>query len=457
MKKSSFRVCKNDVLPHESVNVAESYKNPDDAVTLNEPTNMKCEFDSEQDMIQGIEHRVLDRLLISALSNINNNNQYNDQSDNKEKIEEQETFSPVNKFNEDDLTKISETAFEKPSLIYPKKLSSKKRKKLISFSDTKVEKPPLKTKRKNRQNNTPNKRKKYRSSDYNITIDSKMEVDGLIISALNEGVVEHKSDEYNVNDHKIYDENSNYTQELTNLLLSNLSHFLDSISYPNFIYDEVTNDSDGTIHFNFEKDKKCTQKSNSVTTGRQVESEKDFIDQSGHVRDLQCCQVTAHSKTKPYFMDDKLFYESRVVKQIGYCDVISEEDETLLETKTETEYNHGKTALSEPDVLNQPHYKDHQNVIAEKQSTLASQTVSDLCYDSIDDLDKDAYSFKTNNLMKNKKCASATQQTLDLLKLTTDRSINVKCCNRHISIFTLHCGYIIFTTIVVIFLKFCVV
>lgn len=281
MTQSFFYICQNDVSPQENLYIAESDEKHDNAVTMHKETKEKCEFDKENNIIQAIEHRVLDRLLISVLGN---NNKYNDQSVNKEKIEEKEMLSPANKFNEDHQTEKSETISKTTSVVHVNKISPKVRRRLVSSSDTKVKKATSKNKKKRVKSNTLKKRKEFCRSDYEISVDHKqMEIDRLIISALNDEVVEHSSDEYNYNDYKVddanvdsnnVDYNFNDAKEVTNLLLKNLSPYMESIAYPNFIYDKLTNDTDTKTDPKGKVDKKYTQKCDSVIDWRQVESMK---------------------------------------------------------------------------------------------------------------------------------------------------------------------------------------
>lgn len=283
----SNNVTKSSSRIYENIDyTVKSHQKPEKRQPLDNSRNIKCEFDSEHDIVQHIEHRVFDRLLISALGNINkdgeikdNNNLYTNQRVSKEKMKEQETYSPGNKFNNDHLIDISKPITKMPPLICSNKISPKCKSPIVGFSDTKVEKAKTKTKK---EKKNAQKRRKNFSSNYKITVDGKQRgVDRLIVSALLEGVVDHNSDEYNVDHNQVYDENVNShnvhdnntkdTNVLINLLLSNLSPFVESISNPKFIYDKTTHDSDTTIEV--KDDKKCaTQTCDLITDGRHVES-----------------------------------------------------------------------------------------------------------------------------------------------------------------------------------------
>lgn len=231
MAKSSFCICENDISPKGSDCILESYKN----ITLDNSRKTKCELDPEEDVIKNMQLRVLDRILNSALGKINNNNQYNDQCVNKEKIREQGTLLPANKSNENHPIEISKQSSKKSSLVYLNGNSPKDRSILSSFSVTKVKKPIRKTKRKY---NTQKKRKKYCRSDYELIAGSKLsKVDRLIISALHEGVVDDNGDEYNVDEvyddnvdsHNVYNHKISDTKELTNFLMSYLSSYVERL------------------------------------------------------------------------------------------------------------------------------------------------------------------------------------------------------------------------------------
>lgn len=148
-----------------------------------------------------------------------------------------------------------------------------------------------------------------------------------------------------------------------------------------------------------------------------------FIDQTGDSSDFQYHQAIAHSKTNQYLIEEKTFSELDPLNQPSYCDVIPEEDEINLGTKTESEF--------ESHVLNQPNYKELRDVISEEESTLTPETVSDLYYDVMDDIDKENRKTKIDNLVEG---AVVTQQPRDLLKKTIDQSINVTRCKCHNSI-----------------------
>lgn len=271
MTKSPLCICEDNISSQESDCIVESYK----IVTSDNLSKTKRKFDPEQDVIKDMQLRVFDRILNSALGTMNNNNQYNDECVNKEKIREQETFSPANKCNENEnqqieiLKPISKTSY----LFYLNENSPKDRSQLYTLSDTKVKKNIRKTKRKNSK---PKKKKKFRRSDYEIITDSKRyEVDSLIMSALNEGAVDHNSDEYNfdevydnnVDSHNVYNHKISDTKEVTNLLMSNLSSYVERISYPYFIHDNVKD----CISVRVTEDKNCTQKCDSAN-GRKVDA-----------------------------------------------------------------------------------------------------------------------------------------------------------------------------------------
>lgn len=255
-------ICDNDISPQENSSIVKSYNK---AINMDNSRIVQREFDLEQDIIQDMEHRVFDRLLISALGKIHkdceikDNNQY--QCVNNEKIEEVTNYL-ASKFNEDHQIEISKPISKRPFLINLNEKSSKYRRHSVSISDTKLEKAKPKAKR--------------RKNNIHIKIKNK-----LITTALNEGVVDNNV--YYVDDHKVYDDNVasrdvyeqniNDTKEITNLLLANISPFVKSISYPRFIYDKDANDSGTDLRV--KEDKKCTEKYDSVTDERQVETVRE--------------------------------------------------------------------------------------------------------------------------------------------------------------------------------------
>lgn len=254
---NSSYIYKNDISHQESEYILESHKKPDKLFDNSEKIN--CVINSEHDIIQGIEHRVFDRLIISALSKINENKNLNSiQCVSKTKIV-QDTFSPAIKSNDDHSIEISKTIIKMPSSTYSNEIALKNRNQFVSFSDTKAGKRKRKYNR--QKNNGLRQREKYFIKE----------------NELKEGVVDHNIDDNevyngNVGSHNIHDPNINDTKVITNFLLSNFSSFVESISYPKFI-DRVTHDSDATLRI--KDDKNTTQKCDSVDDGTLIESESD--------------------------------------------------------------------------------------------------------------------------------------------------------------------------------------
>lgn len=166
-----------------------------------------------------------------------------------------------------------------------------------------------------------------------------------------------------------------------------------------------------------------------------------LIDQSEDTCDFKYYyKVTTYSETNHNFMDEKIYCESDVLNP-SYCDAIAEEDETIPKAKARSDHN-CEDKGGEPDELN-----------AKEKSTIATQGGSDLYYDSRDDSDKKTCRFKMgiDNLADR---VVVTQQPVDLMKLTTDQSINVKRCHCHKSIFFLLSSLILTVTIIVINIVF---